>query len=215
MHRPTNPISTPSLIAPNNHPQTQAWNDFAALEKGVGESERARAIYELAIAQPALDMPEASAASLLFWGSIVSSECSTLMPVQIPNHAPTYPINLTTPQNDQQTNHQTLWKAYIDFELEEGEEERTRTVYERLLERTQHVKVWISFAQFEANDGAGVEVRFCVFVGVLAVVGLARVCAGAHTNLKPNHTPTHDPQHQKHQYNHRRRAPCSSGGTTI
>lgn len=39
---------------------TQAWNDFASLEKGVGESERARAIFELAIAQPALDMPEVS-----------------------------------------------------------------------------------------------------------------------------------------------------------
>lgn len=36
---------------------------------------------------------------------------------------------------------QTLWKAYIDFELEEGEEDRTRRIFERLLERTQHVKV--------------------------------------------------------------------------
>jgi crooked neck len=39
-----------------------------------------------------------------------------------------------------------LWKAYIDFEYEEAEWERTRTLYERLLSRTSHVKVWISFA---------------------------------------------------------------------
>lgn len=51
---------------PTHHPIThtsiehEAWNDFASLEKGVGESERARAIFELAIAQPALDMPEVS-----------------------------------------------------------------------------------------------------------------------------------------------------------
>ena len=42
-----------------------------------------------------------------------------------------------------------LWKAYIDFEEEEGEYERTRALYERLLQKTNHVKVWISYAHFE------------------------------------------------------------------
>ena len=32
-------------------------------------------------------------------------------------------------------------QAYIDFEIAEGERERTRALYERLLERTRHVKV--------------------------------------------------------------------------
>ncbi|RLN02941.1 hypothetical protein BBJ28_00000919 [Nothophytophthora sp. Chile5] len=44
-----------------------------------------------------------------------------------------------------------IWKHYIDFELENDERDLTRTLYERLLERTKHVKVWISFAQFEAS----------------------------------------------------------------
>lgn len=44
-----------------------------------------------------------------------------------------------------------VWKAFIDFEEEEGEYERTRALYERLLEKTDHVKVWISYAQFELN----------------------------------------------------------------
>mmetsp|Transcript_32023 Transcript_32023/g.38957 ORF Transcript_32023/g.38957 Transcript_32023/m.38957 type:complete len:714 (+) Transcript_32023:141-2282(+) len=35
-----------------------AWKRYAELEHSVGESERTRAIYELAISQPALDMPE-------------------------------------------------------------------------------------------------------------------------------------------------------------
>eukprot|EP00752_Nemacystus_decipiens_P007357 g6579.t1 len=79
------------------------WAQFAALEGSVGETERSRAVFELAIRQPVLDMPE------------------------------------------------TLWKAYIDFEAENGETELARQLFERLLERTQHVKVWISYAQFEAK----------------------------------------------------------------
>ena len=65
--------------------------------------ERARAIFELAISQPELDMPE------------------------------------------------ILWKAYIDFEVGEEEWEKARDLYSRLLERTAHVKVWISWAHFEAS----------------------------------------------------------------
>ena len=42
-----------------------------------------------------------------------------------------------------------LWKAYIDFEIEQEETDRARDLYKRLLHRTQHVKVWLSYAQFE------------------------------------------------------------------
>ena len=34
-----------------------------------------------------------------------------------------------------------LWKNYIDFEIKLGETENARKLYERLLDRTQHVKV--------------------------------------------------------------------------
>lgn len=74
----------------------------------LGDTERARAIFELAISQPALDMPE------------------------------------------------LLWKAYIDFEFEEGERERTRALYERLLEKSKHLKIWLAYARFEmAKIGGG------------------------------------------------------------
>ncbi|CAG8816967.1 9031_t:CDS:2, partial [Dentiscutata erythropus] len=46
-----------------------------------------------------------------------------------------------------------LWKAYIDFTEEEFE--NTRQLYKRLLEKTGHVKVWISYAQFELNADQG------------------------------------------------------------
>ncbi|XP_077227697.1 crooked neck protein, putative / cell cycle protein [Tasmannia lanceolata] len=89
--------------APSN---CYAWSKFAELERSLHETERARALFELAIAQPALDMPE------------------------------------------------LLWKAYIDFEISEGEYERTRQLYDRLLDRTKHLKVWISYAKFEASASA-------------------------------------------------------------
>lgn len=44
-----------------------------------------------------------------------------------------------------------LWKAYIDYEEYEEEYDRTRQLYERLLEKTDHVKVWINYARFEIN----------------------------------------------------------------
>jgi crooked neck len=44
-----------------------------------------------------------------------------------------------------------LWKAYIDFEIAEGEYQRTRDLYERLLNRTKHVKV-------------GATAECCIFV---------------------------------------------------
>ncbi|KAM5470138.1 NineTeen Complex (NTC) component [Microsporum audouinii] len=50
-----------------------------------------------------------------------------------------------------------LWKAYIDFEEYEGEYDRTRSLYERLLKKTDHVKVWINYARFEINVPEGDE----------------------------------------------------------
>ncbi|KAH9519430.1 Crooked neck-like protein 1 [Bulinus truncatus] len=79
------------------------WIKYAELETILGDSDRARAILQLAINQPRLDMPE------------------------------------------------VLWKSYIDFEVDQEEYENARKLYKRLLERTQHVKVWISYAKFELS----------------------------------------------------------------
>ena len=71
-----------------------------------------------------------------------------------------------------------IWKAYIDFEIAEGEHERTCTLYERLLERTSHVKVWISFATFCASSsssaGEGEGEGDDAAAGARAVFGRAR-----------------------------------------
>jgi crooked neck len=49
------------------------------------------------------------------------------------------------------------WKAFIDFEIEQQEFDKVRELYERLLSKTQHVKVWLSYAQFEANNPNNAE----------------------------------------------------------
>jgi crooked neck len=46
---------------------------------------------------------------------------------------------------------EVLWKAFIDFEIELQAHDNVRALYAQLLERTKHVKVWISRAQFEAS----------------------------------------------------------------
>ncbi|KAF9530816.1 hypothetical protein CPB83DRAFT_850367 [Crepidotus variabilis] len=44
-----------------------------------------------------------------------------------------------------------LWKAFIDFEIAEGERERAAELYERLIQLSGHVKVWIAYALFEGE----------------------------------------------------------------
>lgn len=50
-----------------------------------------------------------------------------------------------------------VWKAYIDFEFEERQWERVDLLYERLLEKSGHVKVWISYALSKVNQAGAME----------------------------------------------------------
>jgi len=44
-----------------------------------------------------------------------------------------------------------VWKSYISSEVARGESGHVRSLYERLLQRTKHVKVWASYAAFEVG----------------------------------------------------------------
>jgi crooked neck len=48
-------------------------------------------------------------------------------------------------------------QEYLQFEIDENEFDMTRELYERLLDRTKHLKVWISYAEFEASAGLSSE----------------------------------------------------------
>lgn len=86
-----------------NPQNCSAWINYAKLEQSLEEMERCRGIYELAISQNVLDMPE------------------------------------------------LVWKAYIDSEIEQGNTGKVRELYDRLLIKTKHLKVWLSYAQFEVS----------------------------------------------------------------
>ena len=47
---------------------------------------------------------------------------------------------------------ESVWKSYIDMEIENKTLDKARDLYSRLLEKTKHVKVWISFANFEEQQ---------------------------------------------------------------
>jgi len=46
---------------------------------------------------------------------------------------------------------ENLWKGFIDFEVQAKQLDNATLLYERLLERTQHVKIWTSYARFLAS----------------------------------------------------------------
>ncbi|KAI5609422.1 crooked neck-like protein 1, partial [Silurus asotus] len=121
------------------------WIKFAELETILGDVERARAIYELAISQPRLDMPE------VLWKSYIDFEIEQ---EEYENTRGLYKRLL------QRTQHVKVWKSYAQFELSmEGEErlQRCRQVYEEANrglrtceekeERLMLLEAWMNFEQ--------------------------------------------------------------------
>ena len=46
---------------------------------------------------------------------------------------------------------ENLWKSYIDMEISQENFDRVRDLYTKLLNKTKHVKVWLSYARFESD----------------------------------------------------------------
>jgi len=41
---------------------------------------------------------------------------------------------------------ETVWRAYLDNEMELKNYDKARDLYERLLERSKHIKIWVAYA---------------------------------------------------------------------
>jgi crooked neck len=65
-----------------------------------------------------------------------------------------YEVAINRPGLDMPEN---VWKSFIDFEISVGLYDRVRDLYKRLLQRTKHVKVWLSYAKFEAENARDAE----------------------------------------------------------
>src|SRR5690348_9068829 len=56
---------------------------------------------------------------------------------------------------------QLVWKSFIDFEIKQGETERVRQLYVRLLQRTKHVKVCVcALRSFSLTFGIAIRFGF-------------------------------------------------------
>ena len=52
-----------------------------------------------------------------------------------------------------------VWKAYINVEMSFEEYDKVRLLYAKLLEKTKHLKVWLSYSKFEQEVGNTKGVR--------------------------------------------------------
>ena len=117
-------------------PTNKLFRSYIEMELALGNVDRCRKLYE-----KHLEFNPTYAAA---WGQFAELETAL---GEAERARALYEIAISQPELDMP---ETLWKGYIDFEIAEGSRERARGLYERLLERTQHVKVWISYAKFEA-----------------------------------------------------------------
>lgn len=113
------------------------YTEYIALELALGEVDRCRTLYT--------NYFKAMPHNCRAWGQYAGLEQSV---GETDRCRAIYELAVQQPALDMP---ELLWKAYIDFEIVEGDGARARRLYERLLEKTEHVKVWISLAQFEST----------------------------------------------------------------
>jgi crooked neck len=117
-------------------PKPKLFRCYIEMELALGCVDRCRTLY-----QKYLEWAPANAAA---WGRFAELEASL---GEADRARALYELAIAQPALDMP---EALWKAYVDFEIGEGSREGARALYERLLQRTQHVKVWLSYAAFEA-----------------------------------------------------------------
>jgi len=118
-------------------PKNKLFRSYIEMELSLGNVDRCRTLYE-----KHLEFNPASAAA---WGQFAELEAAL---GESERARALYEIAISQPELDMP---ESLWKAYIDFEIAEGSRKNARALYERLLEKTQHIKVWLSYAKFEST----------------------------------------------------------------
>lgn len=120
-------------------PRDKIFKSYIELELQLGNVDRVRTIYEKLL--------QSFPANCKAWTSFAELEQSL---GELERARAIFELGVDQPLLDMP---EVLWKAYIDFEIAESDTDKARALYERLLERTSHVKVYISAAQFEAGAG--------------------------------------------------------------
>lgn len=111
---------------------------YLQLELQLGNVDRVRALYEKFL--------EVAPHNCLVWQKYAELEASLK---ETTRARALFDLAIGQPVLDRP---ETLWKAYIDWETALGSKAgkaNARALFKRLLERTQHVKVWVALAKFE------------------------------------------------------------------
>ena len=124
-------------------PRTKVLKAYADLEMQLGEVQRCRTIYEKQVDIFQSDS-EAWVMYAEFEGALGELERARAIFEIAIGGGESQGLVLDMPEK--------VWKAYIDFEVENHEIGRARSLYSRLLDKTKHVKVWASYAKFEAEQ---------------------------------------------------------------
>ena len=118
-------------------PSPKLFRAYLQLELQLGEGDRCRKLYEKWL--------EFQPHSCLVWTRYAGLEASLN---EVVRARTIFELGVSQPFLDMP---ETLWKAFIDFEValtSEDSVERALALYTRLLEKTSHVKVWLSYAKF-------------------------------------------------------------------
>ncbi|ONK81203.1 uncharacterized protein A4U43_C01F26420 [Asparagus officinalis] len=118
-------------------PKDKIFKKYIEIELQMGQIDRCRTLYEKYL--------EWAPANCYAWSKYAELERSLN---ETDRARAIFELAIAQPALDMP---EVLWKAYIDFEIYESEYERTRQLYDRLLDRTKHLKVWLSYAKFEAS----------------------------------------------------------------
>ena len=119
-------------------PRRKVFKAYAQMEEKLAQFDRCRKIYERQIEV----FPE-SCETWIEYGEFEAQleeydRARSIYEIAV-NRA-----NLDMPEN--------VWKSYIDLEIALQEFDKVRELYRRLLSKTKHVKVWISFGKFEHEN---------------------------------------------------------------
>ena len=121
----------------------KVFKEYIAIELSLGEIDRCRTLYNNYVKAMPHNCEAWSKYAELEKSLGESERCRAILSLAVSQETLDMP--------------EVLWKAFIDCEIEEGEASNARKLYERLLDKTSHVKVWISYAQFEAGEiGEGI-----------------------------------------------------------
>ncbi|KAL0489221.1 crooked neck-like protein [Acrasis kona] len=129
--------------------KTKIFREYIRMEIMLGNVDRARTLFEKQL--------ECDPSNAIAWRTFAELE-SKLNETQRARSV--FELAIQQPVMDMP---ELIWKSFIDFEISHSNLDGARKLYDLLLSKTQHVKVWSSYAQFEHSIAKNTELARAVY----------------------------------------------------